>query len=83
VRDNGAGIHPDHHERIFWMFKRLNPDRSPGAGMGLAIARKIVERHLGRIWVKSEEGQGATFFFTLPAVDEAHTEAGAEAAAPA
>jgi two-component system, LuxR family, sensor kinase FixL len=72
VRDNGAGIHPDYHERIFWMFKRLNPERSPGAGMGLPIARKIVERHRGRMWVESEEGQGATFFFTLPVVDEVH-----------
>lgn len=69
VRDRGIGIPAKHHEEIFDMFKRLNgPDAfAVGAGGGLAIARQIVERHGGSMWLQSEEGQGATFHFTLPA----------------
>ncbi len=67
VRDNGIGIEPQYAEKVFGIFKCLNPrDKYPGSGMGLAICRKIVSRHEGRIWVEPTQGQGATFCFTLP-----------------
>jgi light-regulated signal transduction histidine kinase (bacteriophytochrome) len=66
VRDNGIGIDPRHGERIFGLFKRLQNDAHPGVGVGLAITRQIVEQHGGRIWVDSQLGLGATFFFSLP-----------------
>ena len=67
VTDNGIGIEPQYAEKIFGIFRVLQPrDRSSGSGMGLAICRKIVTRHSGRIWVESALGQGATFYWTLP-----------------
>jgi PAS domain S-box-containing protein len=67
VRDNGIGIEPQYAEKVFGIFRCLQPrDKGSGNGMGLAICRKIVSRHEGRIWVESELGKGATFYFTLP-----------------
>jgi signal transduction histidine kinase len=65
VRDHGIGIAPDHHERIFGLFNKLDAT-SEGTGIGLAIVKRIIEVHKGRIWVESEPNKGATFFFTLP-----------------
>jgi chemotaxis family two-component system sensor kinase Cph1 len=65
VRDNGIGIDPKHHRRIFEVFRRVS-STGGGSGVGLAIADHIVERHRGTIWVESQPGQGAAFFFTLP-----------------
>jgi len=69
VRDNGIGISPQFKDRIFGLFDKLNA-QSEGTGIGLALVKRIVEFHGGRIWVESEVGQGATFYFTLPLAEK-------------
>ena len=65
IRDNGIGIAPEHHDRIFGLFNKLDPT-AEGTGVGLAIVKRIIDLHGGRIWVESELGKGTTFYFTLP-----------------
>jgi signal transduction histidine kinase len=65
VKDNGIGIPPEHYERVFGLFNKLNP-MADGTGIGLAIVKRIIEVHGGRIWLRSKVGMGSTFYFTLP-----------------
>jgi signal transduction histidine kinase len=66
VRDNGIGFDRAHADEIFGVFKRLQGVSSDGTGMGLALVKRIVESHGGRIWAESEPGAGSTFYFALP-----------------
>ena len=75
VKDNGLGIAPEHHAKIFGAFQRLHSmDVYPGTGMGLAIAKKLVKKHKGSIWLESEEGYGSTFYVSLPRVESPDTD---------
>ena len=69
VHDNGIGIAPEYHENIFGLFNKLDP-KADGTGIGLTLVKRIIEVHGGRIWVESEAGQGATFYFTLPKIPQ-------------
>ncbi len=79
VQDNGIGIDKEHLEAVFLMFKRLHgADAYPGTGVGLALCRKIVQLHRGRLWVESKPGEGSTFFVALPVDSGAAPRGGTE-----
>jgi signal transduction histidine kinase len=70
VKDNGIGISPEYHERVFGIFKRLHREDIPGTGMGLALCRRIIEHYGGKIWIESAANEGTTVLFTPPLADE-------------
>ena len=70
VKDNGIGIDSKYFDKIFIMFQRLNQENNPGTGAGLAIVKKIIEFHGGKVWVESEVGKGSTFYFTIPIISK-------------
>lgn len=70
VQDNGIGIEKQYQDRIFGLFNKLNTN-TDGTGIGLALVRRIIEIHRGRIWLQSEPGKGSTFYFTLPSLESA------------
>jgi PAS domain S-box-containing protein len=79
VEDNGIGIAPQHQQNIFGVFKRLHGNNIPGTGIGLAICRRLVEQHHGRIWVESQVNRGSIFYFSLPAAVKEHKNGSAHA----
>src|SRR6202007_1792993 len=67
VKDNGVGIPAAQQAKVFLAFQRLHPEAAPGEGIGLALVRRVAERHGGKVWLASAAGEGSTFFVTLPA----------------